>query len=199
MLEAGLEALGIRPGKEAVQRLLEYDQLLQRWNQVFNLTRVPQSRSIAYHLLDSLAILPFLQGDTLIDVGSGGGQPGVPLAICKPDVTVTLLDSNGKKTRFLEQARISLGLNNLQVIHARVEEFEGRFATVTCRAFAPLAEICRLTAHLLAPGGKILAMKGSEAMTEAARTSGDVVFRCCHKLAVPGIEGCRQLVVLEKR
>ncbi len=198
-LRAGLETLGIPVGEEAIGLLLDYDRLLQRWNRVYNLTRVLEDRSTAYHLLDSLAVQPFLEGDSLIDVGSGGGQPGIPLAICNPGLAVTLLDSNGKKVRFLEQARISLGLRNVRVAHSRVEDFEGSFAMVTCRAFAPLPEICKLTAHLLAPGGKILAMKGAVETAEVERSYGELLFQCSHNLAVPGIQGRRQLIVMEKR
>ena len=125
---------------------------------------------VARQLLDSLSILPLVQGERILDVGTGAGLPGIPLAICLPDAGFTLLDSNGKKTRFVRQAKLELGLNNLEVKQMRVEQLaaDQGFDTITCRAFAALPKIVALTAGLLAPRGILLAMKGTVPEEEVA-------------------------------
>jgi 16S rRNA (guanine527-N7)-methyltransferase len=201
-LSSGLVALGIDLSAEAQSRLLAYATFLEKWNRTYSLTalRDPQ-RAVSHHLLDSLAILPFVTSPNLLDVGSGGGQPGIPLAIARPDLAVTLLDSNGKKVAFLKQAVIELGLTNVQVISARVEDYrpEAIFAAITSRAFAELADFVALTRHLLAPSGVWLAMKGQRPDAEIAKLPAGASrgsLSEVHRLDVPGVDGERHLVVI---
>ena len=159
-LAEGLRALGIGAPAAARETLLAYLTLLEKWNRTYSLTalRAPD-KAVSHHLLDSLAILPFLSdlpaNGRLLDVGSGGGMPGIPLAILRPSLPVTLLDSNGKKAAFLQQAVIELGLSNAAVHAGRVEQYHPQrgFAAIVSRAFASLADFTALSAHLLAPGG----------------------------------------------
>ena len=201
-LSSGLVALGIDLSAEAQNRLLAYAAFLEKWNRTYSLTALRDPRrAVSHHLLDSLAILPFVTSPNLLDVGSGGGQPGIPLAIARPDLAVTLLDSNGKKVAFLKQAVIELGLTNVQVISARVEDYRpgGIFAAITSRAFAELADFVALTSHLLAPSGEWLAMKGQRPDAEIAKlpagASGGSLSEV-HRLDVPGVDGERHLVVI---
>jgi 16S rRNA (guanine527-N7)-methyltransferase len=156
------------------------------------------SIAVSHHLLDSLAILPYMTFDSLLDVGSGGGQPGIPLAIVRPDLRVVLLDSNSKKTAFLQQAAIELGLTNIAVHCGRVEQYQPRskFAAIVSRAFSELADFVTLSHQLLAPGGRWLAMKGVWPHEEIARLPKDVSVESVHRLEVPGVEGERHLVIL---
>lgn len=196
-LREGIDALGLKCTDALEARLLAYAGLLSRWNRVYNLTRVPDEKTFTHHLLDSLSILPHVgHPGRLIDVGSGGGLPGVPLAIMRPDTEVVLLDSNGKKTRFLEQARIDLGLDNVTVVHCRVEDFDERFDVVTSRAFASLADFSRMTAHLLSSRGVALAMKGALADSERVADMGPLVLEEIIELNVPGIDARRHLCKL---
>lgn len=169
-LDSGCAALGLQMPPESIDRLLDYIALLTKWNQAYNLTAVRDpGEMVTRHLLDSLAVAPHLTGTRIIDVGTGAGLPGIPLAILFPDRHFVLLDSNGKKTRFLVQAKASLGLDNVTVVHSRVEEYRPLepFDTVIARAFAALTEIVSLCEHLIATGGEVLAMKGSAAEAEA--------------------------------
>ncbi len=180
-------------------KLLAYLDLLQKWNKTFSLTalRDPE-RAVSHHLLDSLAILPYLSGDSLLDVGSGGGQPGIPLAIARPDLRITLLDSNSKKTAFLHQAAIELNLTNIVVHCGRVELYRppARFTAIVSRAFSELADFVVLSRQLLAPEGRWLAMKGVWPHEELARLPDDVYVEAVHRLEVPGVEGERHLVIM---
>ncbi|HEY0635260.1 MAG TPA: 16S rRNA (guanine(527)-N(7))-methyltransferase RsmG, partial [Gammaproteobacteria bacterium] len=169
-LDSGCAALGLQMPPESIDRLLDYIALLTKWNQAYNLTAVRDpGEMVTRHLLDSLAVAPHLTGTRIIDVGTGAGLPGIPLAILFPDRHFVLLDSNGKKTRFLVQAKASLGLDNVTVVHSRVEEYRPLepFDTVIARAFAALTEIVSLCEHLIATGGEVLAMKGSATEAEA--------------------------------
>lgn len=201
-LSSGLVALGIDLSAEVQTRLLAYATFLEKWNRTYSLTALRDpKRAVSHHLLDSLAILPFVTALNLLDVGSGGGQPGIPLAIARPDLEVTLLDSNGKKVAFLKQAVIELGLKNVQVISARVEDYrpEAFFAAITSRAFAELADFVELTKHLLAPSGAWLAMKGQRPDAEIAKLpagASGVSVSEVHRLNVPGVDGERHLVVI---
>ncbi len=168
-LESGLRQMGLKPSQEQQQRLLEYLALLMKWNQAYNLTAIRDPEEmVPRQLLDSLSILPLIRGRRILDVGTGAGLPGVPLAICRPDASFTLLDSNGKKTRFVQQAKLELGLENLEVQHSRVEQLADAvgFDTITTRAFAALPKIVELTAGLLADEGILLAMKGTAPQEE---------------------------------
>ena len=200
-LSAGLAAMGIDLDAVAQERLLAYLALLYKWNRTYSLTALrEQERAVSHHLLDSLAILPFVPAGSLLDVGSGGGTPGIPLAIARPDLSVTLLDSNTKKAAFLQQAAIELGLQNISVHAGRVEQYhpESGFTAITSRAFAELADFVTLSAHLLAEGGVWLAMKGVRPQGELDRLPATVVIGDIHRLDVPGVDGDRHLVVLNK-
>jgi len=156
-------------------------------------------RMVSHHLLDSLAAVPFFQAEAVLDVGSGGGLPGIPLAIARPELQVTLLDSIAKKTAFLLQAKAELGLANLSVVTRRVEDFhpESGFDIITSRAFSDLREFVTLTRHLLNPAGRWLAMKGLMPHEEIASLPPWVRVSANHALEVPGLEASRHLIVLE--
>jgi 16S rRNA (guanine527-N7)-methyltransferase len=199
-LAAGIAAFGLKLPEGAEAKLLAYLALLDKWNRVYNLTAVRDAeRMVSHHLLDSLAAAPFFQGETVLDVGSGGGLPGIPLAIVRPELRVTLIDSIGKKTAFLLQVKAELGLANLQVVTGRVEDFrpETGFDVVTSRAFSDLREFVTLTRHLLIPGGHWLAMKGLYPNEEIAQLPAGVKVSADHVLVVPGLEASRHLIVLE--
>lgn len=200
-LGQGVEKLGLRlpPGVEA--RLLEYLALLQKWNRVYNLTAIRDtSKLVSHHLLDSLAVLPHLAGGRVLDVGTGPGLPGIPIALARPDWRVTLLDSNHKKTAFLTQAVGDLGIANAEVRRERVEQWRppGAFEVVISRAFSELADFVRLAGHLLAPGGRLAAMKGLYPYEEITQLPEGFRVERVEPLAVPGVEGERHLVMIEK-
>ena len=204
-LTAGVAALGLALPEGAEGQLLAYLALLDKWNRVYNLTAVRDAeRMVSHHLLDSLAAVPFFPGGDsalirVLDVGSGGGLPGIPLAIARPELQVTLIDSIAKKTAFLLQAKAELGLANLNVVTGRVEAFrpETGFDVVTSRAFSDLREFVTLTRHVLAPGGRWLAMKGLYPNEEIAFLPPGVKVSADHALVVPGLEASRHLIVLE--
>lgn len=200
-LAEGMKALGLDLPADVQERLLAYAAFLEKWNRTYSLTALRDPKlAVSHHLLDSLAIMPYVNASTLLDVGSGGGQPGIPLAIARPDLAVTLLDSNGKKTAFLQQAVIELGLKNVQVVTVRVEEFKpaAPFVAITSRAFAELADFVGLTRHLLAPGGEWLAMKGQRPVEEMNKLPAGVSVTAVHRLLVPGVDGERHLVVMRE-
>jgi 16S rRNA (guanine527-N7)-methyltransferase len=179
-LRSGLEQLDLAVSQQQQQKLLDYLALLMKWNQTYNLTAIRDpDEMVVRQLLDSLSILPLVQGKRILDVGTGAGLPGIPLAICMPQAEFTLIDSNGKKTRFVQQAKLELGLDNLEVHQSRIERFEAAegFTTITTRAFAALPKIVELTARLLADKGIILAMKGSAPgdEVELVRAGGNLV------------------------
>ena len=199
-LTAGIAALGLALPVGAEAKLLAYLALLDKWNRVYNLTAVRDAeRMVSHHLLDSLAAVPYFTGQTVLDVGSGGGLPGIPLAIARPELQVTLIDSIAKKTAFLLQAKAELGLVNLKVVTSRVEDFrpESRFDVITSRAFSDLREFVTLTRHLLKPGGQWLAMKGLMPHEEIASLPDWVKVSANHALQVPGLDASRHLIVLE--
>ncbi|MDR2188975.1 MAG: 16S rRNA (guanine(527)-N(7))-methyltransferase RsmG [Azonexus sp.] len=199
-LASGLAALGLDLPEAAAEKLLAFRDLLLKWNQTYNLTAVRDpDQAIAYHLLDALAILPQVASGPLLDVGSGGGLPGLPLAIARPALPVTLVDSVQKKTGFLQQAAIELGLNNVTVTHARVEDLRGQFAQIVSRAFADLGRFVELTRHLLAPGGRWLAMKGLRPADEMAALPADIAVESVLPLAVPGLDAERHLIILSHK
>ena len=200
-LARGLMAMNTCVSQEQQEKLLAYLDLLYKWNRVYSLTALKEDdQAVSHHLLDSLSILPFVPTGNLLDVGSGGGTPGIPLAIARPELAVTLLDSNTKKAAFLRQAAIELGLNNIAVHSGRVEQYhpDTGFAAITSRAFAELADFVSLSKHLLAPGGRWLAMKGVRPEEEMARLPDDVGVDAAYPLTVPGINGERHLVVLRR-
>ncbi|MDW7745338.1 16S rRNA (guanine(527)-N(7))-methyltransferase RsmG [Halomonas sp.] len=202
-LDGGLAALGIPVDGEQRRRLLALVGLLHKWNRAYNLTavRTPEEM-VTRHLLDSAAVLPFVRGRELLDVGSGPGLPGLVLAILAPSLAVTLLDSNGKKVRFQRQAVMELGLGNVTPVQARVEAFEpvaGGYAQVISRAFSSLGDFITLTERLVAPDGEWLAMKGPAVDDELAGLPDAVAVATRHDLAVPYENGSRLLVVLRHR
>ena len=201
-LEPGLAGMGIELPAEARERLLAYLALLYKWNKTYSLTSLrEQDKAVSHHLLDSLSILPFVPVGRLLDVGSGGGTPGIPLAIVRPEQPVTLLDSNSKKSAFLQQAAIELGLKNISVHCGRVEQYHpefGHYAAIVSRAFAELKDFTALSRHLLQPDGIWLAMKGVWPHAEIAGLPEDVRVLGVHPLIVPGVDGERHVVVMQR-
>jgi len=200
ILATGMAALGLDALPDVLAKLLDYRDLLMKWNRAYNLTAVkdPQE-AIVWHLLDSLAILPWVGREgCLLDVGSGGGLPGIPLAIASPSLAVTLVDSIGKKVTFQRQAAIELGLANVKSWQGRIEDFsvpEG-FDRIVSRAFADLAQFVTLTRPLLKEGGCWLAMKGKKPDAEIAALPKDVRVEAVIPLAVPGLAASRHLLIL---
>lgn len=194
-LDAGLEALGL--DRALAAPLLDYLALLLRWNRTYNLTAIRDpEQMVVRHLLDSLAMHPHLRPGMLADLGTGPGLPGIPLAIARPDVRVSLVESNGKKARFLREAVRQLGLGNARVAESRAEALgePGAYAQVTARALDTLAGIIDVGGHLLAPGGRLLAMKGVHPAGEIAALPSGWAALAVHPLAVPGLEAERHLV-----
>ncbi|MGE5472049.1 MAG: 16S rRNA (guanine(527)-N(7))-methyltransferase RsmG [Bacteroidota bacterium] len=197
-LASGLAALGLDLPAAAQDKLLAFRDLLLKWNKTYNLTALRDpAQAISHHLLDSLAILPHVGTGPLLDVGSGGGLPGIPLAIACPELSVSMVDTVQKKATFLQQAAIELGLKNILVHHARVEEMQGQYARISSRAFAELALFTRLTRHLLAPDGRWLAMKGVRPDDELAALPADVIVEAVLPLQVPGLDAERHLIILK--
>lgn len=197
-LTAGLEGLGLHLDAATQRRLTDYVALIEKWNKVYNLTAVRSpEKMLTQHLLDSLAVLPHLVGRRIIDVGSGPGLPGIPLALANPALEVTLLDSNHKKTSFLRQACLELGLTNTTVVCRRVETWRPaeRYDTVISRAFSELAEFADLARHLCDDNGVMLAMKGIYPHEELTRLPLTVELMRVAPLKVPGLEAARHLVV----
>lgn len=199
-LVAGVEAMGLQSTvtPEMQTQCLTYLALLQKWNKVYNLTAVrdPQEMLIL-HLLDSLSVLPYIQAGYLLDVGSGGGLPGLVIAITRPDVQVTTIDTVQKKTIFMRQVKAELGLSNVEVVHARVESYvpPSPFTQVISRAFSDIALFKQLTAHLMAPHGRWLAMKGlvpTEELVAAGVQPKEVI-----RLQIPNLQAERHLIVFE--
>ncbi|MEO7148716.1 MAG: 16S rRNA (guanine(527)-N(7))-methyltransferase RsmG [Rhodanobacteraceae bacterium] len=198
-LEEGLIALRLALPEGEVARLLDYVELLQRWNGTYNLTAVRDPlEMVTRHLLDSLAVLPFIDGDMLADLGSGAGLPGIPLAIAQPRLLVTLVDSNGKKARFLREAARVLPLPNARVAQARVEDLQGAFDCITARAFASLAEMLAWGGHALAPAGVWLALKGRIDDSELAGVPAPFRIAAVHALRVPGLDAQRHLIEIRR-
>jgi 16S rRNA (guanine527-N7)-methyltransferase len=198
-LERGLDALGLKLRRAESERFARYLDLLEKWNRVYNLTAIrDRERMVTHHLLDSLAILPHVRGPRLLDVGSGAGFPGIPLAIASAELRVTLLDANQKKCAFLRQAVAELGLANAAVEEERVESWRtaARFETIVSRAFAELAELLAASGRLLAPGGIIAAMKGVYPREELERMPRGFQVVNVAKLAVPGLDAERHLVIV---
>ncbi len=201
-LPRGLAVLGLDLPLPVQETLLVFAALLGKWNEVYNLTALRNEEQVmSHHLLDSLAVLPHLgSAKRLADIGSGGGLPGIPLAITRPDLQVALVESNQKKSAFQQQAKIELGLANVSVHCARVEAWqpEEKCDVVISRAFSDLAEFVKLSGHLLAEGGALLAMKGVHPYEEIAQLPADWRVAEVIPLQVPGVEGARHLVRVER-
>jgi 16S rRNA (guanine527-N7)-methyltransferase len=200
-LAEGLAALGLALDAAAQAKLVAYLHLIEKWNRVHNLTAVREpAKMVILHLLDSLAILPHVTAaGTLLDVGAGAGLPGIPLAIARPELAVTLLDANHKKAAFLRQAKAELVLANVDVVCERVEKWHpaAAYDIVVSRAFAELADFVLQAGHLLAPGGTMLAMKGVHPFEEIARVPGTHRIANVIELHVPALEAERHLVLLK--
>ncbi|UYF99946.1 16S rRNA (guanine(527)-N(7))-methyltransferase RsmG [Halomonas sp. GD1P12] len=197
-LDSGLETLGLEVSASQRERLLALVALLHKWNRAYNLTAVRDPvEMVSRHVLDSAAIAPFVHGDTLLDVGAGPGLPGLVIAILKPDVQVTLVDSNGKKVRFQRQAIMELSIDNATPTQVRVEAFgERTFDQVVSRAFASLVDFIDLTRTLVEPSGQWLAMKGPGADDELSALPADIVLTARHRLPIPYETAIRQLLIL---
>lgn len=201
-LQQGLRQMGIDLTVPQQLQLLAFVDLLKKWNRTYNLTALRDEKTvISHHILDSLTLLPYVQNARgLIDVGSGGGMPGIPIAIARPDLPVALLDANSKKTAFLQQAAIELGLSNVEVMTARVEAMVGeRFDVITSRAFAELADFVTLTKQLMAKGGCWAAMKGVYPYAEIAQLPENVEVVQVDKLHIPHLDAERHMVVMRKK
>lgn len=184
------------------QQLVSYLQLLDRWNQVFNLTAInaPEER-VLLHIVDSLSISPYLHGARILDVGTGAGLPGIPLALAHPDKHFVLLDSNSKKTRFLTQVQAELGMKNLEVVHARCQDYKTvmGFDSIVSRAFSAITVMLATTQHLLAPSGQFLAMKGVYPQAEIQEMPEAFTLVGAHKLTIKGLAAERHVVCIEKK
>jgi 16S rRNA (guanine527-N7)-methyltransferase len=204
-LHRGLASLGLDAAALAPP-LLQYLALLDRWNHTYNLTAIRDPREmVTRHLLDSLAMHAFVSDGTLADLGTGPGLPGIPLAIAKPGLLVTLVESNGKKARFLREAVRTLGLSNARVAESRAEAVDvqvhnggAAYDALTARALDTLAGIIKVGGHLLKPSGKLLAMKGVRPDEEIAALPAGWTVSAIHALSVPGLVGERHLVIVER-
>ncbi|QVL44772.1 MAG: 16S rRNA (guanine(527)-N(7))-methyltransferase RsmG [Methylophilaceae bacterium] len=197
-LAHGITLMGVQVSTEMQQKLLAYLTLLNKWNKVYNLTAVRNPlEMVTLHLLDSLSVLPYIKGRRLLDVGSGGGLPGIVLAVCLPELQVTTIDTVQKKAIFMRQVKGELGLDNLQVVHGRVEKYEALpFDLIISRAFSELKLFIALTRHLLDEKGQWLAMKGvsPQAELEALKVKSGAVY----PLFVAGLEAERHLAVIQQ-
>jgi 16S rRNA (guanine527-N7)-methyltransferase len=197
-LAAGVAQMGLQVSSETQQLLLSYLALLGKWNKVYNLTAVRNPlEMVTLHLLDSLSVLPYIKCSNLLDVGSGGGLPGVVLAICRPELKVTTIDTVQKKAIFMRQVKGELGLDNLEVVHARVESYvpTEKFDVVISRAFSELSLFVKLTQHLLKEDGRWFAMKGVSPDQELVGLN--VGKSDIYPLSVAGLDAERHLVVFE--
>jgi len=200
-LSTGITSLGLELSQETQQQLMSYLKLLQKWNKVYNLTAIRDAEQmISHHLLDSLAVLPHLWPGRWLDVGCGAGLPGMVLAIARPQWQFALIDSNSKKTSFVQQATIELSLQNVKVQCARVEELQakGEFDGIISRAFAETEDFIKLTRHLIAPEGRWAAMKGAPEQ-ELQRLSDDIEVERIIPLKVAGVDAARCLVILKEK
>lgn len=202
-LKQGATLLGVDLSDAQQEQLIAYLALLNKWNKAYNLTAVRDpAEMVSRHLLDSLSVAPHVEqsGSRWLDVGSGGGMPGIPLAILFPERLFTLLDSNGKKTRFLTQVKLELKLDNVDVVHSRVEQFEPEqaFTGITSRAFSSLADFANWTRHLGNSDTYWLAMKGVQPDDELQALPADFQLARCLVLKVPGCQGQRHLLILRR-
>ncbi len=196
-----MRSMGLRLEAAQQRRLLDYLALLYKWNRAFNLTAVRDpARAVSRQLLDSLSILPLVEGPRVVDLGSGAGLPGIPLAIARPGWHFALVDANLKKSRFLRQARMELALENVEVVRQRAEHFRPAtpFRSITSRAFASLGEMLAVSRHLLEPGGRWVAMKGRLPREELAALPAELTTEVV-PLRVPGEPAARHAVVIREK
>lgn len=198
-LQHGLKALNLALPPGAEDRLLAFVELLVKWNRVFNLTAVRDPEEmVTRHILDSLAVAPHLAGARVLDVGTGAGLPGVPLALACPERRFVLLDANAKKCRFVTQAVTELGLANVEVVRTRVEDYQPRapFDTVLARAYAAVPVLAEEAGRLCAPGGRLLAMKGLSPDAELRDLPTGFAVERIERLQVPGLDAQRHLAII---
>lgn len=199
-LDVGVRALGVRVPKASRETMIEYLRELTTWNSTYNLTAVRDPVAmVTRHLLDCLAIMPFVSGASVADVGSGAGLPGVVLAIARPRLDVVVIEANRKKAAFLRHVRRRLALGNVTVAQQRVENYtpDHRFDIVTCRAFASAGDTARMVGHLIAPDGRVLLMKGRDPASELAEVPLDFQAVDTVALDIPGLGAERHLAILE--
>ena len=202
MLKQGVKQLSLPLEDAKCRKLIDYLALLQKWNGVYNLTAVREpAQMVTQHLLDSLAALPaFEVATSVLDVGSGGGLPGIALAIARPEMQVDLIDTVQKKTAFLNQVKAELGLGNVSIHTGRVEQLqsENKYEVITSRAFSDLSSFVSLSGHLLKEGGRFIAMKGAIPQVEIAKLPSQWTVAEILPLAVPGLQAERHLVIIQR-
>lgn len=201
-IQKGAQEMGASLSDETIQTLVNYLSMLEKWNKAYNLTAIRDvNQMISLHLLDSLATLPYITGENIIDVGTGPGLPGMVLAICYPEKRFTLLDSNGKKTRFLTQVKMDLRIDNVTVANERVEKHghQGDYDHVISRAFASLEDMINWTLPLPKETGNFLAMKGVYPSEEIAVLPKEVNVVLVEPLNVPNIQAERHMVVMTRK
>jgi 16S rRNA (guanine527-N7)-methyltransferase len=199
-LSQGIDALGLELDARCQSTLIQYLMLLEKWNRVYNLTAVRDLKKMVFgHLLDSLAVLPHLTGGRVLDVGSGAGLPGIPIAVARPDLEVVLLDSSHKKAAFLRQAVADLALGNANVVCERVQSWQSPtgFDVIISRAYAEIGEFVMQSRHLLASGGVFVAMKGLHPYEEIERLPKEYRLHEVIELSVPGLDAARHLVSIK--
>jgi 16S rRNA (guanine527-N7)-methyltransferase len=200
-LQAGLQALGENALTHPCDAYLAYIELLLKWNKAYNLSGIKQVElMLSHHVLDALSVLPYMNGNSGLDVGSGAGLPGFILALARPDMHWVLLDSSEKKVRFLNQAVLELGPNNVEVVRMRVEDYQAEqgFSTIICRALMPASEFCRSTDALLENEGRILMMKGSAVEEENRQIDKKRYSAQVQSLSVPGVEASRHVLIIQR-
>lgn len=192
---------GLPAAAAVVAPLVRYLALLEQWNRAYNLTSVTGlDDMVVRHILDSATVRPFLAGPTVLDAGTGAGLPGIPLALLEPGLAFTLLDSVGKKMRFLHEVVSTLGLTNVRLVQARLEDWRAdeRFSTITCRALGTLATFASLCGRFLAPGGRLVAMKGQHPAAELRELPAGWRASTVERVRVRGLDAERHIVVLER-
>jgi len=196
-LGEGLKALGVSLTDQQRSKIIDFIFLLVKWNKVYNLTSIRDPLKILErHIFDSLSVLPYVNGRRFIDIGAGAGLPGIPLAIARPECAFVLLDSNGKKTRFMQQAKTELALSNIGIVHSRVESYkpDQLFDAVISRAFASLKKMAQWSSHLANKNGVLYAMKGTYPEQEISDLANSFEIKAVHKIEYPGLDADRYLL-----
>ncbi len=198
---AGLQSLGLQHDQQPCSHYIRYVELLHKWNQTYNLTALKQpEQMLSRHVLDSLSVLPFIEGKRCLDIGTGAGLPGLILALALPESEWTLLDSNQKKIRFLQHVKAELQIDNVEVVHSRVEDFipDKEFDTVICRAFAPLNRMLKFSQHLITNNNQLLAMKGKTIDIELAESDTEKFNIKINDIAIHNDESSAKLVQIRR-